>query len=95
MPRQMISAENLEEAERALSRTYVIVHGEAAHERVQRRAGVDPEAFGKFAAHHKELLFKKYIPDADPRLESPIMTMMMHFFAVGAMSQRFADGRPS
>ena len=95
MPRQMICAENLAEAEQALARTYQLVAGQAAHERVLMRAGVDSEAYDNFAKHHKETLFKEYIPDVDPRLEPAIMTMLMHFFAVGAVSQRIADGRPS
>lgn len=45
--------------------------------------------------HHKDTLFKHYLPDIDPRDEPAIMTMMLHMFAVGAVAQRFSDGRPS
>ncbi len=95
MSRPTIKAEDLERAEEALRRTYLYVSGEQAHERVLRRAGVDAEAFDQFARHHKATLFKHYIPDVDPTFEPAIMTMLLHFFAIGAVSQRFSDGRPS
>jgi hypothetical protein len=73
--------------------TYQLVAGQAAHERVLLRARVEPEAFEQFMKHHKENLFKRYMQDVDPRLEPAIMTMLLHFFAVGAVAQRFSDGR--
>jgi hypothetical protein len=95
LSRPRISAEDLEQAEQALARTYTIVAGQAAHERILMRASVDPDAFDNFMRHHKERLFRQYIPDADPRMEPAIVTMLLHFFAVGAVAQRFSDGRPS
>jgi hypothetical protein len=91
----MIRAEHLENAERALSRTYLVVPSQQAHERVLFRAGVEPEAYDSFARHHQTNLFKQYLPDIDPRHEPAIMTMLMHFFAIGAVSQRLSDGRSS
>jgi hypothetical protein len=93
LSRQLIRAEELERAEEALSRTYQLVAGQAAHERVLMRAGVDADAYSAFATHHKANLFKQYLSDIDPRHEPAIMTMLLHFFAVGAVAQRFADGR--
>ena len=95
MSRPTISAEDLERAEQALARTYRLVAGQQAHERVLMRAGVDENAYERFARHHKTTLFKEYLPDIDPRHEPAIMTMLLHFFAIGAVSQRFSDGRPS
>jgi len=83
------------EAEEALSRTYKLVAGMQAHERVLARARVDPEAFESFAKHHKQILFKEYTPNIDPRDEAAVMTMLLHFFVVGVVAQRLIEGRPA
>jgi hypothetical protein len=87
----MITAEHIERAERILRQTYSISIGDPRI--VIDRARAERDAVDKFVSHHRERLFKEYIPDVDPRLEAPLMTMMLHFFAVGAISQRVSEGR--
>lgn len=86
-----ITADNLERAERILKIAYSIGTGDVRI--VLDRARVDREAWEAFAQHHKKLLFdaqRGYLPEIDPRQEPAIMTMLLHFFAVGAISQRLA-----
>lgn len=91
--RPLIKAEDLEKAERILSRTYQIAVGANASHRVMYRARLDEVATERFLAHHKTILFKRYVPDIDPRHEPAIMTMLLHMLCVGAVAQRVADGR--
>jgi hypothetical protein len=85
----MISAEHIERAERLLKQSYAIGIGDRV---ILDRARVEPEAFEKFIRHHREVFFKQYAPDIDPRLEPSLLTMFRHFFAVGAIAQRVSDG---
>lgn len=87
-----VRAEHIAEAEKRIADIYQLVAGAQSHERVLMAARVSPEAFEQFAQHHKQMLFKKYLPDIDPRDEPAIMTMLLHFFAVGAVAQRLAEG---
>lgn len=86
-----ITGEHIERAESLLKVTYSIGTGDP--QIIMDRARVDREAVDRFMAHHKEMLFKKFLPDIDPRNEPAIMTMMLHFFAVGAIAQRVSEGR--
>lgn len=87
----MISAEDLEKAEKVLSRTYQIAVGAQATHRVLDRARIDRIAAEKFLVHHKQVLFARYLPDVDPRTEPAVMTMLLHMLCVGAVSQRMSD----
>lgn len=91
--RPLIKAEHLEKAERQLSRTYQVAAGASASHRVMYRARLDEVAVERYLQHHKQILFKRYIPDIDPRHEPAIMTMLLHMLCVGAVAQRAADGR--
>lgn len=87
----LIIGENIQQAERILKIAYSIGSGSDPRI-VLDRARVDRDAFEQFARHHKTLLFgaRGYLPEIDPRVEPAIMTMLLHFFAVGAISQRLA-----
>jgi hypothetical protein len=90
----VITGENIERAEAILSQTYKIGIGDPRI--VMDRARVDREAFDRFMHHHRVTMFNHNtgpLMDVDPRLEPSIMTMMLHFFAVGAISQRASEGR--
>lgn len=96
MPRDtlpLIKGEHLEKAERVLSRTYQVAVGASASHRVMYRARFDEMAAEKYLQHHTTLLFKRYIPEIDPRHEPAITTMLLHMLCVGAVAQRVADGR--
>lgn len=88
-----ITSADLERAERLLSQTYQIAVGADAHNRLAYRAKIDPMAMGNFVSHHKETLFRRYLPDIDPRHEAAIMTMLVHFLCVGAVAQRVSEGK--
>lgn len=87
----MIEAEHIERAERLLVQTYRIGTGD--FKIVMDRARVDKDALDKFVNHHSTILFKKYMPEIDPRHEAAIRTMFVHFFAIGAIAQRASEGR--
>lgn len=91
----MIQADQLEQAEHAIARTYQLVVGPDSTERVLMRARCDRAAWERFAKHHKDTLFSStgYLPNVDPRDEPAIMTMLLHFFTVGAVAQRLAEGK--
>lgn len=84
---------DLERAERLLSQTYQIAVGADVHQRLAYRAKIEPMAMGNFVSHHKETLFRKYLPDIDPRHEAAIMTMMTHMLCTGAVAQRVSEGK--
>lgn len=88
----MIHGGHIEEAEKRLSRAYAIQVGPDAAARVCNRARIDPDSWDRFARHHRAII-RKHVPDLDPRLESTLITMMLHCFATGAVSQRLADRR--
>lgn len=86
-----ITSENLERAEQILQIAYKVGTGDVKI--VLDRARVNREAWDAFASHHKKLLFDSrtgYLPEIDPRAEPAIMTMLLHFFAIGAVAQRLA-----
>jgi hypothetical protein len=89
----MITAEHLEKAENVLKRTYKLGIGNPRI--VYDRARIAHEAGDALMAHHKTTLFKEYMPEVDPRVESSILTMFMHFLAVGAIAQRISEGHDS
>jgi hypothetical protein len=88
-----IDSAALEKAERILSATYNIQVGVDAGQRLAARARINPLAFDAFLNHHRTILFKRYLPDIDPRHEPAIMTMMAHMLCVGAVAQRASEGR--
>lgn len=87
-----IRAVHIDEAEQRIARIYQLVAGADSNDKVLLAARTDPEGFLKFAQYHAETLFKQYLPDIDPRQEPAIMTMLRHFFAVGAVAQRLSEG---
>lgn len=89
----MINGENLERAERLLSQTYQIAVGQTAQERLYMKARIESTAAEMFLKHHSEVLFRRYLPDIDPRHEPAIMTMLNHMLCVGATAQRVSEGR--
>lgn len=91
----MIKGEHMERAEGKLSMAYQITHGVTSDRVLYDRTGVDPDALDKLIAHHKNVFFKQYAPDIDPRLEPSIVTMFRHFFCVGALSQKLSRGDDS
>jgi hypothetical protein len=91
MPR--ITGENLERAERLLSQTYEVAVGARAQDRLAYRAKIEPDAMEAYVRHHKNILFRRYLPDIDPRHEQAIVTMLVHFLCVGAVAQRVAEGK--
>jgi hypothetical protein len=76
-----------------LQRTYQIAAGATAPDRLYDRARINRFAGEKYLNHHRQLLFRRYLPDIDPRHEPAIMTMMLHMLCIGAVAQRVADGR--
>jgi hypothetical protein len=90
---QEIQSEHLERAERHLSAAYNIGVGTDAISRVAYRARINPEALEAFMRHHSSILYRKYLPDLDPRHEAAINTMLVHMICVGATSQRVSEGR--
>lgn len=84
----MISAEHLETAERILSATYNVQIGPSATQRLYNRADINAMAAERYLQHHKTLLFNRYIPDADPRHEPAIVTMLNHMLCVGVVAAR-------
>jgi hypothetical protein len=89
----VIEAEHIERAERLLKTTYMIGVGDPRI--IIDRARADRAAVDNLMIHHKTRLFKEYLPDVDPRVEPAIVTMFLHFFALGAISQRVSDGNES
>lgn len=87
----LIDSEDIERAENLLRRTYKLTTGDPRL--VMDRARVDRTALDTLIKAHSDLLFNQYLPDIDPRAESSLRTMFVHFFAVGAISQRMAEGR--
>jgi hypothetical protein len=90
----MITAENIERAEKILSQTYKIAIGDPRI--IMDRARVSREACDALMSHHRITCFNPNtgpLMDIDPRLEPAIMTMFLHFFAIGAISQRASEGR--
>lgn len=88
---RLITAENIETAEKLLSISYQVTPDQRI---IAERAGVEPEALDNLLKHHKQRLFNPqtgYMPNLDPRIEPALMTMMMHFFAVGAIANRIKD----
>jgi hypothetical protein len=89
----LITSGDLERAERLLSQTYQVAVGTDAHNRLAYRAKIDPMAMGNFIAHHKENLFRHYLPEIDPRHEPAIVTMLVHMLCTGAVAQRVSEGK--
>lgn len=89
----LIMSADLERAERLLSQTYQIAVGADAHQRLAYRAKIDPMAMGNFITHHKDTLFRKYLPDIDPRHEAAIMTMMVHMLCTGSVARSVSQGK--
>lgn len=88
-----IRAEHLEIAERKLAVSHRLMPNQPRvildAARINRLAG------DRFLEHHKRVLFQTYMPDIDPRYEAPLMTMMLHMLAVGAVAQRISEGGAS
>jgi hypothetical protein len=90
----VITAEHIERAERILKQTYAIGTGDPRI--VCDRARVERDDMDNFLRHHKDRLFNSqtgYMRDVDPRIEPAILTMLTHFFAVGAIAQRVSEGK--
>lgn len=87
----IIDAEAIEKSENLLRRTYKLQTGDPRL--IADRARVDRTALDTLIKAHSDLLFNQYIPDIDPRVESSIRTMFMHFFCAGAIAQRMSEGR--
>lgn len=55
------------------------------------RAAVDRETFEKFLTFRMDLWREEYA-DVDPRVEPIVNTLLMHFFLVGVLCGRLAEG---